>query len=404
MTGDTVVASRRVGAYVVFDHVDGGSTYYLWPEWPEALSHNSMVGRPASDIGRLVHGQERLESVGTQPADGQDINANSADPAKPPRGSSQDSRDDSRGERTQVKNMPYTIGDHLTFFDDLGFNLIPLQPAVYGNKETGKRPRLLNGDLLPWSTYITRKSTLAERERWWPKHQRFRSRAGEGDCQNVGVVTGRVSNLVVLDIDDEETYALLLSKLPWLNNDFTVKSGRGYHVYMRPGTAENIKTSTFTYNEKLHHIKAEGGYVVAPPSMHYSGLTYSLISDPPSQENGHRWTTPELLTRDIAFVASELVAAGVEVSNSPEHAGKSEPGWVSELLGRETGDGERHTSLLRLAGNLARVYGPGRYDDGLGWLRLWADARVRPRISDREVVQAYDYAMAAEQRNMDRVP
>lgn len=303
-----------------------------------------------------------------------------------------------------MRPMPYTLGDHLGFFEGLGFNLIPLQPAQLGNKETGKRPRLLDNTFLEWRVYISRRSTSAERERWWPTVQRYRSRAGEGDSHNIGIVTGRVSNLLVIDIDDEETYALLLSKLPYLADDFTVKSGRGYHIYMRPDTSENIKTSTFKYNGKLHHIKAEGGYVVAPPSTHYSGLTYSLIADPPSEENGRRWTVPDLYVRNIQDVADGLIAAGVEVANGPADMPKGEPGWVSELLSRETGDGERHTSLVRLAGNLARVYGPGRYDDAVAWLRLWAETRIRPKISDREVVQALDYAMAAEQRNMDRLP
>lgn len=402
MSDDTVVAVRRIGEYVVLDHVDGNATrIYNATPYPSA-DWGSMVGRQARDWKWWIGGQGRKESGGTQPPDNEDEHPR---PPAPPEASPSE-RVDTRGasKEATVRNMPYTLGDHLKFFRDLGFNLIPLQPAVLGNKETGKRPRLLDNTLLEWNVYINRMSTTAERERWWPTIQHYRSRAGEGDSHNVGIVTGRVSNLIVIDIDDEETYSLLLSKLPQLAADFTVKSGRGYHIYMRPDTSENIKTSTFKYNGKLHHIKAEGGYVVAPPSTHYSGGTYSLMADPPSQDNGHRWATPELWVRNIAEVAQGLVDAGVEVTNGVGDVPKGEPGWVAELLGRETGDGERHTSLLRLSGNLARVYGPARYDDALAWLRLWSESRVRPRISDREVVQAIDYAMAREQQNMDRMP
>ena len=301
----------------------------------------------------------------------------------------------SRGTITRPRlSTPYTLGQHIEHFEELGFNLIPLQPAQPGNKETGKRPVLLNREFLAWQTYVQRQSTPSEREGWWPQSMRYRARTGEVDSQNIGIVTGQVSNLNVIDIDDEETYVMLLEKVPEFSSQYTVKSGRGYHLYLRPeGPAAD--TSTFTYNGKLHHIKGNGGYVVAPPSLHYTNTTYSIILKPPVPGNGMRWTVPELQTVNIAELAEKMVAAGVVPSTQPE-VRTSEPGWVSKLISEGAGQGERHSQLVRLSGYIAHVFGPFRADEGEAVMHLWNEAAVDPSLPRAEVTKAFGYAIARE--------
>jgi hypothetical protein len=108
---------------------------------------------------------------------------------------------------------------------------------------------------------------------------------------NVGVITGEISGILVVDSDGPEGFdsfcKVIGNELPDLP---TVKTGKGYHFYGRhPG----IKCKNFA---KIHpglDGRGDGGYVVAPPSRHAAGHEYawtkSLISPlpdlPPSLHN-----------------------------------------------------------------------------------------------------------------------
>ena len=94
---------------------------------------------------------------------------------------------------------------------------------------------------------------------------------------NVGVLTGAVSSIVVLDIDprhggdesleDAETENGKLPETPTV-----LTGGLGRHLYFRhPGGI--IKNSASGIARGLD-IRADGGYVVGPGSTHESGRTY----------------------------------------------------------------------------------------------------------------------------------
>ncbi|WP_447983830.1 bifunctional DNA primase/polymerase [Nitrospira sp. Nam74] len=100
---------------------------------------------------------------------------------------------------------------------------------------------------------------------WWERWPRA----------NVGVVTGRESGLVVLDIDPRHSGDNTLAQLEEQHGKLpaTVESltgGGGRHIlFQHPGGY--IKSRSI--GQGLD-IKADGGYIVAPPSVHLSGETY----------------------------------------------------------------------------------------------------------------------------------
>ncbi len=124
----------------------------------------------------------------------------------------------------------------------------------------GKRP------LIPWQEFQHRKATEAEIRGWFEKYPQ----AG------VGVVCGQISDLIVLDVDPrhggDDTLLVWAEKGWLLLEGLQVKTGGGgVHFYLRhpgghiptiPGLAPGID------------LKAEGSYVVAPPSLHPSGRNY----------------------------------------------------------------------------------------------------------------------------------
>lgn len=90
---------------------------------------------------------------------------------------------------------------------------------------------------------------------------------------NIGISTGKVSGIFVVDIDGEcpEEFLKLLS--PTLK----VKSFRGFHYYFRYPRNQSIKSRNRVNGLPLD-IKSDGGYIVAPPSVHPDGGIYEFTS------------------------------------------------------------------------------------------------------------------------------
>jgi hypothetical protein len=123
--------------------------------------------------------------------------------------------------------------------DVLGFNVIPLNAG-------SKRPALPKNH-----PYLYRQATDAELESF--------------DFKNIGIVTGKTSGIVVLDVDGGGSDTL--NENSWtIPPTVTVKTVNGRHYYFRyPSNAERI--STRIGFAKGLDFKADGGYVVAPPSI-----------------------------------------------------------------------------------------------------------------------------------------
>jgi putative DNA primase/helicase len=98
---------------------------------------------------------------------------------------------------------------------------------------------------------------------------------------NIGITTGKRSNLVVVDVDGpvgEAALAGLERSHGPLPPTWSVKTGKGQHLYFRyPKDVAKIKSVA---RKKLClDVRADGGYVVAPPSMHESGRQYAFNAD-----------------------------------------------------------------------------------------------------------------------------
>ena len=112
---------------------------------------------------------------------------------------------------------------------------------------------------------------------------------------NVGVRTGSASGLLVLDVDadsnGEQTLARLEQTHGSLPDTVTALTGGGgkHLLFCHPGG--EVRNSAGKLGEGLD-IRADGGYIVAPPSIHVSGRAYRWqeghapsevpLADPPS--------------------------------------------------------------------------------------------------------------------------
>ena len=129
--------------------------------------------------------------------------------------------------------------------------------AVHGNHAPAepKKP------VMKWRQYQARIATDKELE------------VGFADgVTALGIVCGRVSQLLVIDFDDQRRYRRFCRHLPRLAETYTVKTRRGYHVYFR--TEEKVPSHQFHGGD----IKGERSYVIAAPSI-IGAHSYTVAKD-----------------------------------------------------------------------------------------------------------------------------
>lgn len=121
------------------------------------------------------------------------------------------------------------------------------------------------------------------------KHPRTRHGVKDATCEpgqirawwhtwpeaNVGIRTGAEAGIVVLDVDGDEGRQSTSDKA--IPPTATARTGDGEHKYFAhpDGTVKN-----FTKKLPGLDLKGDGGYVVAPPSLHVSGRRYEWLIPP----------------------------------------------------------------------------------------------------------------------------
>ena len=96
---------------------------------------------------------------------------------------------------------------------------------------------------------------------WWEKHPNA----------NIGIATGAISDLIVIDVDGEYPNAF-----PAIPKTAKVKTNKGYHLYLKYPDGLEIGCKTRLHGSDVD-IRANGGYIVAPPSIHPDGGRYEFI-------------------------------------------------------------------------------------------------------------------------------
>jgi replicative DNA helicase len=138
------------------------------------------------------------------------------------------------------------------------------------NKSRGKHPRTQHG----FKDATTDPATITKR---WT----------DSPDSNVGIRTGEVSGLVIVDVDPgkggDVEIVNLQAKYGELPPTFTVITGSGgkHLYYAHPGGGRVLKNQTDLLGFLGVDIRADGGYVVAPPSNHFSGQHYEVEQDVP---------------------------------------------------------------------------------------------------------------------------
>lgn len=182
----------------------------------------------------------------------------------------------------------------------------------------GKHPRTETG-LKEAST------SLEQIEQWWSRWP----------DANIGIATGSLAGIVVLDLDVDKNGELSLNRLEAEHSELPTTTlaatgGGGLHyVFQHPGGS--VRNSAGKLGEGLD-VRGDGGYIVAPPSTHSSGRQYEWVFSPEDQEPA------ELPSWLLALLQTRGGGAGSAIGGP--------------AIGDEIPAGERNTRLTSIAGAL----------------------------------------------------
>lgn len=184
-----------------------------------------------------------------------------------------------------------------------GFSIIPIR---LGDKNPA----------VSWKEFQTRQPSEEEVDAW------FNDGVPDGSgglikVFGLAIVTGAVSNLVVVDCDNQEALQYALNECGCFSN-ITVKTTRGNHLYFRhPGYPVQNKvggTSTAWPDVVGLDLRGDGGYVVAPPSLKYSSKENKFVHQ-------YKFETAENFDDALIWMPTykEIKATTTETQNmSPE--------------------------------------------------------------------------------------
>lgn len=153
--------------------------------------------------------------------------------------------------------------------------------------------------------------------------------------RNIFLITGSISRLAVLDCDEQVAIDYWHKRLgDILDETACVTTSRGKHYYFRLPEGEIRKGRSSPGGDSgTWDLRAEGGGVVAPPSVHPSGRMY-------------RWA-PKRGPEAIKDAPAELW------TGSEEKSEKGPSSLLSHLLANPPAEGGRNNWLARVAGHLA---------------------------------------------------
>ncbi|NPV50685.1 MAG: hypothetical protein HPY60_05750 [Candidatus Methanofastidiosum sp.] len=199
---------------------------------------------------------------------------------------------------------PKTLMDWALTYYDAGLNILPLVPR-------DKFP------IIKWERYEKERARREDVISWWTKQPEA----------NIGIITGEINDLVVVDVDGEQgkrSLEILYNKEMPLTA--VTKSTRGKHYYFKNTDRWGSHIGIYPDID----IRGEGGLIVAPPSIHPSGKEY-------------RWIN-HILETEIAEMPNELVEAFKEKLRSKPN-----------IFEGKIKQGERNKALTSISGSLRNI-------------------------------------------------
>jgi len=206
--------------------------------------------------------------------------------------------------------------------------------------------------LVKWKPYQDCPPTREEVKRWWI----------EWPDANIGLATGHLSELMVVDTDSQEATRAFVENYPEAEKTLQASTGRDgarhFYFVFEPGITNDAGKVLGPGID----IRGEGGFVVIPPSVHANGRRYEWIN-----RNNPIALPPKLREKLL----------------SRSKDGKPGDVRLAPLVGEAIPDHQRNVTLASLAGTMRRR---GMSEDAIRDALLKENSlKCDPPLEDSEV-------------------
>ncbi|WP_346961118.1 bifunctional DNA primase/polymerase [Faecalicatena contorta] len=263
-----------------------------------------------------------------------------------------------------MADTKFTIRQYALAYARIGLAVFPV--SSHGRtSEDYKRPMVKNG----FHDATTDPDTI---NKWWERWP----------DANIGIVTGKPSGgvfVIDLDVKEEEgvdgreairEWEREHGKLPE-ETMLSITGGGGYHIFFRSDGREIPCVRDLFKNKSGVDVRGDGGYIVAPPSLHFNGRHYEWELGP-----------------DDAVIepADDLVYMLLDEGKKKEVGTFVSPGTIEQ--------GARDDTIFKLACSLQAK---GLSDDAiLAAAQAENKLKCRPPLDEKTVIQKVKSALKYE--------
>jgi len=271
-------------------------------------------------------------------------------------------------------------------YSKIGWSVIPiraLDDPHPDDPDNDKRP------YVKWKKHQGARADEAQIRAWWKKWPKAR----------VGIVTGKISNIVAIDFDGPGTREKFEAQICELPDTIMQNTGRidgGFHaLFVHPGGKHNLRPVVGDdHGVDGIDVRADGAYIVVAPSPHKSGRIYTWGKiDPIEHGLDDLLDLPQevldFCNRPSKFHAPKKVTEDTYDPDQP----RNKPGWVNDLLWGVR-EGQRNHSCAKLAGYYLRFFG-GDVDNTTMALEGW-NTRNDPPLNRKEIQKVVDSIKSRE--------
>lgn len=229
--------------------------------------------------------------------------------------------------------------------------------------------------IISWREYQSRRAEEHEIRKWFARDQ------------NIAVITGAISGVVVVDADSEEAVKWIRRHLPY--TPWQTQTKRGFHLWYRaPDVPVRNRARLNTREGQLAlDVRGDGGYVIGPTSVHASGFVYQYAGDWTVQRDRlpRLWIgwlqRPERSSQATAYTRKGGRATGAIADRARQ--------YLAAIPPPEIGRGS-DAATLYAACRLVRGFGLNSSD---AVALLWEWAGNRPRWSQEWIARKVEHAI-----------
>jgi len=213
--------------------------------------------------------------------------------------------------------------------------------------------RSKDGACVKWEHYNTSYPSEEDVRMWFTK--RF-------SREFIALVTGKISNIMVVDLDSQEAYDMIQEFIPDGLLTPIAKTKRGYHIYFE------YKHGLVTKPDYMKDVdvRTDGGCIIAPPSANGNGVEYKWLPGL-SIEKLAPAPMPSILFDTLLQCIS--VSSSLYISNTTNRANQENVSTNGNIVYNRPQlfvEGRRDSDLFHVANCLIK----GKCEDGSHWSRI----------------------------------